>query len=161
MKGKVYSDGKLVGELKDVELKTPEGLYSPSDFNGQFTATVEVKLQEPTEELKKIIKELKQQAEMEEKLKELLKELSEITPTLMVIGLTKEKNGVLFMGSPEQDGMGRGNAVAANVATMMAMRKDAHDVILAAVCYHLQQSPEDQTKMYEALNMMKQAKAKS
>ena len=161
MKDRIYVDGKLLGEVKKVTLKSSEPSYLPSDFNGPFTATADVYVPEATEEVKKIIKELKQQAEMEEKLKELLKELSEITPTLMVIGLTKEKNGVLFMGSPEQDGMGRGNAVAANVATMMAMRKDAHDVILAAVCYHLQENPEDQVKMYEALNMMKQPTAKS
>ena len=161
MKSKIYINGKLLGDV-EVEGLDLQSSKPSSDFKkGPFTATVEVKLQEPTEEMKKIIKELKQQAEMEEKLEKLLKELSEITPTLMVIGLTKEKQGVLFMGSPEQDGMERGNAVAANVATMMAMRKDAHDVILAAVCYHLQQSPEDQVKMYEALNMMKQPTAKS
>ena len=130
--------------------------------NNDNTVTVEVRVQEPTGKLKKIFEELEHQSEeMREKLVKLLKELSEILPTLMVIGKTKDEHGVLFMGSPEEDTHKRGEDVVASIAQMMAMRKDAHDVILAAVCYHLQQSPEDQVKMYEALNMMKQPTAKS
>lgn len=98
---------------------------------------------------------------MKEKLEKVLKELSEILPTLMVIGTTKDERGVLFMGSPEEDTHKRGEDVAASIAMMMSMRKDAHDIILSATCYHLQRNPEDQVKMYEALNMMQQPKAES
>lgn len=155
MKGKVYSDGKLVGELKDVELKTPEGLYSPSDFNGQFTATVEVKLQEPTEELKKIIKELKQQAEMEEKLKELLKELSELVPTIVIVGLTKDKRGAMFMGSPEKTEEKRKIDVVASVAMMLDQKSEFRDVVFSAVCWFMQDNPKYQEAMSEALEKLK------
>ena len=86
----------------------------------------------------------------------MLKELSEILPTLMVIGTTKDERGVLFMGSPEEDTHKRGEDVAASIALMMGMRKDAHDILLSAVCYHLQRSPEDMQKMYEALDLMKE-----
>ena len=155
MKGKVYSDGKLVGELKDVELKTPEGLYSPSDFNGQFTATVEVKLQEPTEELKKIIKELKQQAEMEEKLKELLKELSELVPTLVIVGLTKDKRGAMFMGSPEKTEEKRKIDVVASVAMMLDQKTEFREVVFSAVSWFMQDNPKYQEAMSEALEKLK------
>ena len=155
MKDRIYVDGKLLGEVKKVTLKSSEPSYLPSDFNGPFTATADVYVPEATGEVKKIIEELKKEAEMEEKLKELLKELSELMPTLMIVGLTKDKRGAMFMGSPEKTEEKRKIDVVASVAMMLDQKSEFREVVFSAVCWFMQDNPKYQEAMSEALEKLK------
>ena len=96
----------------------------------------------------------------EKKLNELLKEVSKIAPTILLIGSTGER-GVFYCTSPEKTAEEKTYDLAGAIAMMIDTKPEAHDLLLGAVSYYLQVNPDEQTKMYNALNMMKQAKAKS
>lgn len=155
MKDRIYVDGKLLGEVKKVTLKSSEPSYLPSDFNGPFTATADVYVPEATGEVKKIIEELKKEAEMQEKLEKLLKELSELVPTIVIVGLTKDKRGAMFMGSPEKTDEKRKIDVVASVAIMLDQKTEFREVIFSAVSWYMQDNPKYQDAMREALEKMK------
>ena len=92
--------------------------------------------------------------EKEQKLRELLKNLGKLVPTLLVVGITADKHGALFMGSPEENDEKRAEDVATSVAMMMEYNAGARQILLAAVSHFLQQDPDYQRQMREALDIM-------
>lgn len=85
-----------------------------------------------------------------------LKELSELLPTIMIVGLTKDKRGAMFMGSPEKTEEKRKIDLMAAVAMMMEEKTSLQELILAAVCWYLQKNPEELEKMQKALDIIKE-----
>lgn len=94
--------------------------------------------------------------EKNEKLNDLLKQVVEIVPTMLFIGTTADKQGALLMCSPEKTSERRKIDLTATIAMIMDARAECHEVILSGVCYYLQQNPEYQEKMREALDKMKE-----
>ena len=92
---------------------------------------------------------------IEEKLKKQLNELSELMPTLMIVGLTKDKRGAMFMGSPEKTEEKRKIDVVASVAMMLDQKTEFREVVFSAVCWFMQDNPKYQEAMSEALEKMK------
>lgn len=93
---------------------------------------------------------------LEEKLEKVLKELSELMPTIMIVGLTKDKRGAMFMGSPEKTEEKRKIDLMAAVAMMMEEKTSLQELILASVCWYLQKNPEEREKMQKALDIIKE-----
>ena len=93
---------------------------------------------------------------LEEKLEKVLKELSELVPTLVVVGLTKDKRGAMFMGSPEKTEEKRKIDLMAAVAMMMEEKTSLQELILAAVSWYLQKNPEEREKMQKAIDIIKE-----
>ena len=85
-----------------------------------------------------------------------LKELSELLPTIMVIGITKDGRGAMFMGSPEKTEEKRKIDLMAAVAMMMEEKTSLQELILAAVCWYLQKNPEERVKMQKAIDIIKE-----
>lgn len=92
---------------------------------------------------------------IEEKLKKQLNELSELMPTLVVVGLTKDKRGAMFMGSPEKTEEKRKIDVVASVAMMLDQKTEFREVIFSAVSWFMQDNPKYQEAMSEALEKLK------
>ena len=92
---------------------------------------------------------------LEEKLEKVLKELSELVPTLVVVGLTKDKRGAMFMGSPEKTHKKSKIDVVASVAMMLDQKSEFREVVFSAVSWFMQNNPKYQEAMSEALEKMK------
>ena len=84
-----------------------------------------------------------------------LKELSELLPTLMIVGLTKDKRGAMFMGSPEKTEEKRKIDVVASVAMMLDQKSEFREVVFSAVSWFMQNNPKYQEAMSEALEKLK------
>jgi hypothetical protein len=85
-----------------------------------------------------------------------LKELSELLPTIMVIGITKDGRGAMFMGSPKGTDEKRKIDLMAAVAMMMEEKTSLQELILAAVSWYLQKNPEEREKMQKAIDIIKE-----
>ena len=92
---------------------------------------------------------------LEEKLEKVLKELSELVPTLVVVGLTKDKRGAMFMGSPEKTNEKSKIDVVASVAMMLDQKSEFREVVFSAVSWFMQNNPKYQEAMSEALEKLK------
>lgn len=151
----IFVDGKPLGIVENVHFSTedPVSDFKPGSY--QNSVTLEVKNADMGPDLKKIFDELNQEykkaMDIQKRLNELLIEVGKMVPTMLFIGKTEDKHGALMMASPESD-----VDVAKTVAMMIEQREDARDIILSSVCYFMQMHPEYQTRMYEALDMMKQ-----
>lgn len=94
--------------------------------------------------------------ETEEKLTDLLKQVAEIVPTILFIGRTEDKHGVLFLNSPDNtDDMREADIVTA-VSMMIAEREEVRAMLFSAVCWYMQANPKYQEAMQEALNKLKE-----
>ena len=87
-------------------------------------------------------------------LNQLLKDVAAIMPTMLVIGLTEDKHGALFMTSPEKTSEKRAEDVAVSVAMMMEYNPDTKQILLAAVSHFMQHEPDYRRQMREALDIM-------
>lgn len=156
----IFVDGKPLGIAENVHFSSedPVSDFKPGSYHN--TVTLEVKNADMGPELKKIFDELYQEfkkaMDIQKRLNELLIEVGKMVPTMLFIGTTEDKHGALMMASPEKDVEKRPEDVARTVAMMIEQREDARDIILSSVCYFMQMHPEYQTRMYEALDMMKQ-----
>ena len=92
----------------------------------------------------------------EQKLRDLLENLGEIVPTLLVVGMTADKHGALFMGSPEEDNEKRGIDLCATIAMMMEQHQALREIIFSAVSWFMQENPKYRDAMQEALNKLKE-----
>lgn len=94
--------------------------------------------------------------EQNKKLNDLLMQVVEIVPTIMVIGITKDGRGAMFMGSPKGTDEKRKIDLMAAVAMMMEEKTSLQELILSAVCWYLQKNPEEREKMQKALDVIKE-----
>lgn len=74
-------------------------------------------------------------------LNQLLKDVAAIMPTMLVIGLTEDKHGALFMTSPEKTSEKRAEDVAVSVAMMMEYNPDTRQIQLAALTTSCNMNP--------------------
>lgn len=94
--------------------------------------------------------------ETKKELQSLLTRLGEIVPTLLVIGMTADKHGALFMGSPEEDNEKRKIDLCAAIAMMMEQQQALREIIFSAVSWFMQENPKYRDAMQEALNKLKE-----
>lgn len=93
--------------------------------------------------------------EQNKKLNDLLMQVVELVPTIVIVGLTKDKRGVMCMGSPEKTDEKRKIDVVASVAMMLDQKTEFREVIFSAVSWYMQDNPKYQDAMREALEKMK------
>ena len=94
--------------------------------------------------------------DLQAKLKFQLKSLEKLVPTMLVIGLTEDKHGVMLMGSPEETNDKRMIDLAAAVAMMMEQQPALRELLFSAVSWYMQENPKYQEAMQEALDKLKE-----
>lgn len=94
--------------------------------------------------------------DLQAKLKFQLKGLEKLVPTMLVIGLTKEKNGVMLLGSPEETNEKRMIDLAAAIAMMMEQQQTLRELLFSAVSWYMQENPKYQEAMQLALDKLKE-----
>lgn len=97
---------------------------------------------------------MKSKMETKEKLNDLLKQVAEIVPTMLFIGTTADRHGVMFLNSPDNtDDMREADIVTA-VCMMMTERKEVRAMLFTAVSWFMQYNPKYQEAMQKALDNM-------
>lgn len=93
--------------------------------------------------------------DIQKRLNELLIEVSKMVPTLLVIGMTDDKHGALFMGSPAEDDEKRKIDLCAAIAMMMEQQQAFREIIFSAVSWFMQKNPKYRDAMQEVPNKLK------
>ncbi|MSS16826.1 hypothetical protein [Sodaliphilus pleomorphus] len=94
--------------------------------------------------------------ENKKELQSLLTSLGEIVPTMMFVGANADKQGALFIGSPEKTDEERKFDLVATVAMMMDQRTELREIILSAVSWFMQENPMYRDAMQKALDKLKE-----
>ena len=94
--------------------------------------------------------------DLQKELKLQLKSLEKLVPTMLVIGLTEDKHGVMLMGSPEETNDKRMIDLAAAVAMMMEQQPALRELLFSAVSWYMQENPKYQEAMQQALDKLKE-----
>lgn len=87
-------------------------------------------------------------------LNEHFKKITELVPTIVCIGRTVKGEGLMMMNSKAEGNQQREEDISACVAAMMQANEQVRNIMLASVCYFMQNNPDYQQKMTDAIKLM-------
>jgi len=93
-----------------------------------------------------------------EDLNKTFKDITTVVPTIVCIGRTAEGDGMMMMNSKEEGDQQREEDLSTCIAAMMQVNEQVRNLMLASVCFFLQQNPSYQQKMTDAIKLMQVSK---
>ena len=91
------------------------------------------------------------------RLNDLFKEVTELVPTIISIGRTKEGYGLMMMNSEQEGTQQKEEDISVCLSAMMQYSEQVRNIFLASVCHFMQTHPDYQQKMIDAIKLMQKA----
>lgn len=91
------------------------------------------------------------------RLNDLFKEVTELVPTIISIGRTKEGYGLMMMNSEQEGTQQKEEDISVCLSAMMQYSEQVRNIFIASVCHFMQTHPDYQQKMIDAIKLMQKA----
>lgn len=87
-------------------------------------------------------------------LNETFKKITELVPTIVVIGRMVEGQGLMMMNSNQEGNQQKEEDISLCLSSMMQANEQVRNILLASVCHFMQVNTDYQQKMTDAIKLM-------